>query len=145
MTLSRSKRLIIINVFLIIILYSIVERRARYVDKLSSYKTTVHAQNYFFRQKLVRQLLASHSNFYGAKLNNCNIVDPFTHERSRVLVNISQLLIKLREQIVAYPEENFQGQGIVLTVGMAQVSFEKINLKMIELSGTRLPVQVKHV
>ncbi|CAF4331056.1 unnamed protein product, partial [Rotaria sordida] len=51
-------------------------------------------------------------------------------------------LIKLREQIVPYPEEYFEGRGIVLTVGFAQASSEKVTLKMIELSGTQLPVQI---
>ncbi|CAF1218915.1 unnamed protein product [Rotaria sordida] len=72
----------------------------------------------------------------------CNITDNLPRERPRILVNISELLIKLREQIVPYPEEYFEGRGIVLTVGFAQASSEKVTLKMIELSGTQLPVQL---
>ncbi|CAF1051172.1 unnamed protein product [Rotaria sp. Silwood1] len=96
-----------------------------------------------FRQELLRRHLASHSNFYDYSANVCNITDDVVGEPPRVLVNISALLLKLREQIVPYPEEYFEGRGIVLTVGFAQASSEKISLKMIELSGTQLPVQVQ--
>ncbi|CAF4689989.1 unnamed protein product, partial [Rotaria sp. Silwood2] len=94
-----------------------------------------------FRQELIRRHLASHSRFYDYSAGVCNVTNYLTGPQPHVLVNISELLLKLREQIVPYPEDYFEGRGIVLTVGFAQASSEKVSLKMIELSGTQLPVQ----
>ncbi|CAF4327076.1 unnamed protein product, partial [Rotaria sordida] len=116
-------------------------RRPRYVISTSSNHNNLHSRKFVFRQELIRRHLASHSRFYDYSAGICNITDNLPRERPRILVNISELLIKLREQIVPYPEEYFEGRGIVLTVGFAQASSEKVTLKMIELSGTQLPVQ----
>ncbi|CAF3985101.1 unnamed protein product, partial [Rotaria sordida] len=86
-------------------------------------------RKFVFRQELIRRHLASHSRFYDYSAGICNITDNLPRERPRILVNISELLIKLREQIVPYPEEYFEGRGIVLTVGFAQASSEKVTLK----------------
>jgi hypothetical protein len=82
---------------------------------------------------------------YDNSPRECNITVPLNKERLDALSNISKLLISLRQQIVPYPNEYFHGRGIVLTVGQNQLGLAKVNLKMIELSGTRLPVQVNIV
>ena len=66
-------------------------------------------------------------------------------KQSKLLSAIPKLLVELRKQMVPYPNEYFYGRGIVLTVGIFQLSFAKVNLKMIELSNTRLPIEVTKI
>ncbi|CAF3863785.1 unnamed protein product [Rotaria magnacalcarata] len=80
--------------------------------------------------------------FISALTDACNITNGINREQPRILFNVSEILVKLRGQVVPFPEETFEGRGIVLTVGFAQASNEKVSLKMIELSGTKLPVQI---
>lgn len=54
----------------------------------------------------------------------------------------SEMLHTLRPDVISYPVGYFRGRGIVLSVGPSQISFAKVNLKMIEHTGTQLPVQV---
>ncbi|CAF2443998.1 unnamed protein product [Rotaria sp. Silwood2] len=55
---------------------------------------------------------------------------------------MAQLLHTLRQQVVPYPNDHFSGRGIVLTVGFNQLKFLKVNLKMIELTATKLSIQI---
>jgi hypothetical protein len=104
--------------------------------------STSHSTNLSFRDELINEHLASYSRTYDNSSYECNISKPLSAVQKHEFPIISQLLITLREQIISYPNEYFHGRGIVLTVGLDQWSFAEINLKMILLTGTRLPVQV---
>jgi hypothetical protein len=75
----------------------------------------------------------------------CDISTPLTTQQNRSFSAISKSLNSLRQQIVPYPNEYFHGRGIVLTLGLTQLKYAKANLKMLELSNTRLPVQVNRI
>jgi len=75
-------------------------------------------------------------------LRECNTSEPLDIEQKDAFFAISKFLNSFRQQMVPYPNEYFHGRGIVLTVGPSQLTFARVNLKMIEFSGTRLPVQV---
>ncbi|CAF5101923.1 unnamed protein product, partial [Rotaria sp. Silwood1] len=66
---------------------------------------------------------------------------PLNEEHEQDFPIISKLLVRLRQQIVPYQNEYFHGRGIVLTVGPSQLELARVNLKMIEHSGTQLNVQ----
>ncbi|CAF3350704.1 unnamed protein product [Rotaria sp. Silwood1] len=66
---------------------------------------------------------------------------PLNEEHEQDFPIISKLLVTLRQQIVPYQNEYFHGRGIVLTVGPSQLELARVNLKMIEHSGTQLNVQ----
>jgi hypothetical protein len=55
---------------------------------------------------------------------------------------MSDSLQIFRKRIVPYPNNHFYGRGIVLTAGTNQIKYAKVNLKMMELTGTKLPIQV---
>jgi hypothetical protein len=55
---------------------------------------------------------------------------------------MSGLLQRFRKEIVPYPKNYFYGRGIVLTAGSNQMNYAEVNLKMMELTGTKLSVQV---
>ncbi|CAF1325480.1 unnamed protein product [Rotaria sordida] len=74
--------------------------------------------------------------------SECNKTQCLSEAQRKTFLAISKLLIALREQLVSYPNEYFHGRGIVLTTGSNQLKFTKVNLKMMEFSGTRLNVQV---
>ncbi|CAF4625962.1 unnamed protein product, partial [Rotaria sp. Silwood1] len=67
---------------------------------------------------------------------------PLNEEHEQDFPIISKLLVTLRQQIVPYQNEYFHGRGIVLTVGPSQLELARVNLKMIEHSGTQLNVQI---
>jgi hypothetical protein len=75
-------------------------------------------------------------------VDECNITKPLTNAEKNAFHIISTELATLRLHMIPYPNEYFHGRGIVLTTGKSQLKFAKINLKMLELTGTRLPVQV---
>jgi len=95
-----------------------------------------------FRNELINERLTSYSRVYDNLLRECNTSETLNDERKSGFSAISKLLISLRQQIVPYPNEYFYGRGIVLTVGPSQLQLARVNLKMIEFSGTRLSVQV---
>ena len=98
--------------------------------------------NLSFRETLINEHLASYSRMYDNSINECNITNPLTDDQKRAFHNISKKLTSFRTKMIPYPNEYFHGRGIVLTVGLGQLKFAKVNLKMIEITGTRLPVQV---
>ncbi|CAF3598061.1 unnamed protein product, partial [Rotaria sp. Silwood2] len=73
--------------------------------------------------------------------SKCNTTSSLNTQREHHFPNISKLLITLRQQMILYPNEYFHGRGIVLSVGHYQLPFARVNLKMIEHSGTKLHVQ----
>lgn len=84
-----------------------------------------------FKEKLIEQYLKNHFETYASSVQRCNETRQFLSD-----------MLKLHEQMISYPNEYFYGRGIVLTVRIFQLKFTKINLKMMELSNTRLPVEV---
>ncbi|CAF3720196.1 unnamed protein product [Rotaria sordida] len=105
----------------------------------SSALNLIHAS---FKDELIDEHLASYSLMYNNESRVCNRERPLNRAQERDFSAISKLLITLREQIVPYPNEYFHGRGIVLTVGQHQLKFAKVNLKMIEHSGTQLDIQI---
>jgi hypothetical protein len=75
--------------------------------------------------------------------SECNISSSLTSKQNESFLTISKVLDSLRQQIVPYPNEYFHDRGIVLTVGMKELKLARSNLRMLQLSNTRLPVQVK--
>jgi hypothetical protein len=72
----------------------------------------------------------------------CNTTISLTDDEKNALDIIAIKMATLRTEIIPYPNEYFHGRGIVLTTGKKQFKFARINLKMLEITGTRLPVQV---
>jgi hypothetical protein len=68
-----------------------------------------------------------------------------TDDQKHDFRKMSDLLQAFRKQIVPYPNDYFHGRGIVLTAGRNQMKFAKVNLKMIELTRTKLSVQVQMI
>ena len=101
-----------------------------------------HFTNSSFRNELINERLASYSRMYDTSSYGCNTNEPLSAVQRSAFSTISQSLMTLRQQIISYPNEYFHGQGIVLTIGPDQWDFAKINLEMIQITGTRLPVQV---
>jgi hypothetical protein len=140
--LTRSIRYInIISLFLIIILLIIK------LKTTPSLLPTVHLRpsyliNSSFRNELINERLESYAKMYNTSLVGCDNAQPSNAKQEQDLSAISELLSNLRQQMIPYPNEYFHGRGIVLTVGPQQLKFTKVNLKMIERSGTQLPVQV---
>jgi hypothetical protein len=98
--------------------------------------------NSSFRNELINQRLRSYFLMYENSSQECKISIPLTNKQNQSYSAILKSLDSLRQQIVPYPNEYFYGRGIVLTVGLKQLKYAKANLKMLELSNTRLPVQV---
>ncbi len=106
---------------------------------------TLRWMNASLRDELVNERLASYSQLYDNSSNGCNKTNQLNEEQEEIFSDMSQLLIRLRQQMIPYPDEYFHGRGIVLTVGPNQLDFAEVNLKMIERSGTRLGVQVNKI
>jgi len=104
--------------------------------------TTTRFTDISFQHERINQLLASYSHMYEHSLTQCNTTKSLTNGETNAFAAISIKLLTLRLQVIPYPKEYFHGRGIVLTTGKAQIKFARVNLKMLELTGTRLPVQV---
>jgi len=102
-----------------------------------------HFNDTYFKQHLFSERLSSYNLLYNDLFPLCNNTNLLTDDQKRDFPRMSELLQKFRKQIVPYPNNYFYGRGIVLTAGPNQLKFAKVNLKMIELSGTKLPVQVR--
>jgi hypothetical protein len=101
-----------------------------------------HSNNISFKQQLFYERLASYNLFYNDSFPVCNRTNPLTNTQKRDFQRMSELLQKFEEQIVPYPTNHFYGRGIVLSVGSRQIKFAKVNLKMMEFTRTKLPLQV---
>lgn len=106
---------------------------------------TIYFVNTSFRNQLIEERLATYERMYDNSFRECNTKRSLTKEQEENFPRISELLANLRQQLVPYPNQYFKDRGIVLTVGLHQISFAKVNLKMIEHSSTHLPVQVNRI
>jgi hypothetical protein len=92
---------------------------------------------------LFNERLSSYNLLYNDSLPVCNNTNLLTANQTYDFHKMSELLQIFRKQIVPYPNDHFYGRGIVLTAGPSQMNFAKVNLKMIESTGTKLSVQVR--
>ena len=104
--------------------------------------TASHSPSISFRDKRTNQLLTSYSHVYEDSVYKCNTTRALRTDQRIAFDIISIKLATLRLKITPYPEEYFHGRGIVLTTGLRQLKFARVNLKMLEVSGTQLPIQV---
>ncbi len=95
-----------------------------------------------FKQQLFNERLTSYNLRYTNFLPVCNKTNTLNESEKHAYQTMSQLLQTFRTQIKPYPNDYFNGRGIVLTAGRNQLKFAKVNLKMIELTKTKLSVQV---
>jgi len=102
-----------------------------------------HFTDTYFKRKLFSERLSSYNVLYNDSFPVCNNTNLLDGDQKRDFLRMSELLQTFRKQIVPYPNNYFYGRGIVLTAGPNQIKFAKVNLKMIELSRTKLPVQVR--
>jgi hypothetical protein len=101
-----------------------------------------HSNDKYFKQQLFHERLSSYNLFYNDSFPVCDKTNLLTNFQKNAFHKMSELLQTFRKQIIPYPNDHFYGRGIVLTAGPDQIKYAKVNLKMIELSGTKLPVQV---
>ncbi len=101
-----------------------------------------HSNDISFKQQLLHERLSSYNLLYNDSLPVCDKTNSLTNNQTHDFHKMSQLLETFRKQIVPYPNNYFSGRGIVLTAGFSQFGYAKVNLKMIELTGTKLPVEV---
>ncbi len=102
-----------------------------------------HSNDINFKEKLFNERLSSYNLLYNDSLPVCNKTKLMAVNQTRDFHKMSKLLQIFRKRTVPYPNDHFYGRGIVLTAGPSQMNFAKVNLKMIELSGTKLSVQVR--
>ncbi|CAF5099847.1 unnamed protein product, partial [Rotaria sp. Silwood1] len=95
-----------------------------------------------FGDESISQLSANDSYVKNKSLEQCKTTYSLSADQKLAFRKISYQLITLRTQIIPYPREYFHGRGIVLTTGLVQLKFAKVNLRMLELTGTSLPVQI---
>ena len=95
-----------------------------------------------FQKELISQCLFNHRRLYENSSSICETARAKDDEQNRNFNDVLKSLNSLRQQIVPYPNDYFHGRGVVLTVGQSQLPFARVNLKMLEFSGTQLPVQV---
>ena len=103
-----------------------------------------HVNPAYFQEELFRERLVSYNLQYPDSFSICNkIGKPLNDRKNRSMHKIFGLLRRFRKKIIPYPIDYFNGRGIVLTSGPSQLKYARVNLKMLELSRTRLPVQVR--
>jgi hypothetical protein len=133
--------------YIIISLISFVIIKVNYLSLLSSvFETEIvlpNSNHTSFIQQLFKERLVSYKLRYDHSLPVCNKTNTLNDNQKHDFRKMSDLLQAFRKQIVSYPTEYFNGHGIVLTAGYNQIKFARVNLKMIELTKTKLPVQVR--
>ena len=114
--------------------------------QLSSLTTRLPLKSYLtdrkFRQELIKERLKSHSRVYNRKKIGCVTDRTLSADEESNFDQISRSLVRFAGERVSYSRKHFHGRGIVLTVGRAQLRYLRVNLKMMELTRTRLRVQV---
>ena len=110
---------------------------------LSVNVTTSHSANIYLKHQSLNENLSNRHPQYETSPSTCKTEKLLTEEQQHAFYKMSDLLKKLRQQLVPYPRDYFYGRGIVLSVGLNQFNFAKVNLKMIELTETKLSVQVR--
>lgn len=97
-----------------------------------------------FKQQLFDKRLVSYNLQYPDFFPVCNETGkPLNDRKNHSMQKILELLQTYPKQIIPYPTDYFHGRGIVLTTGTKELKYARVNLKMLELSGTKLPVQVR--
>jgi len=131
-----------INVVIIVILFINESSKTNSFLPLIINSVASHSINLSFRDKRINELLTSYSHVYEDTIYECNTTIPLTDNEKNAFDIIAIKMPTLHTQMIPYPNEYFRGRGIVLTTGRKQLKFARVNLKMIEITGTRLPVQV---
>jgi hypothetical protein len=124
--------------FTIIILFIIILIKNNFENKIFS------GEYENISNKLIMERLKSHARFFDDSSSPCTLTRQLNRAQMQHMDKIVQVLTEFRQQIKpTYAEIQFHGRGIVLSVGIRQISLTKVNLKMIERTKTRLPVQVE--
>lgn len=135
--------------YIIISLISFIIIKFNYLSLLSSFfeaQIVIPNPNHtYFKQQLFKERLASYNRRYDDSLPVCNKTNTLTDDQKHDFRKMSDLLQAFRKQIISYPTDYFHGRGIVLTAGLNQMKFARVNLKMIELTRTKLSVQVQMI
>jgi hypothetical protein len=90
----------------------------------------------------IQHLLFTHDRVYNNPSAYCGRGGKLNPKDNQTLNGVARLLPQLRTQLVQYPHEYFKDRGIVLTVGPNQMPHTRFNLRIIEWSRTKLPVEV---
>ena len=128
--------------FLFIVLIILLHSKTHWWGSSDVDSTTLRISDPSFRNELIHRHLASYSRTYGKANAQCETNKTLSADQRETFSRMSQVLVTLRQQMIPYPAGHFRGRGIVLTVGTNQLPFAKVNLKMIEHTATRLPVEV---
>jgi hypothetical protein len=111
--------------------------------KNNSFSLSVdNPSNLSFKNQLINQRLKTYSLMYENLLRECDTSSSLTSKQNESFLGISKALDLLRQEIVPYPNEYFHDRGIVLTVAVKDLKLARANLRMLQVSNTRLPVQV---
>ena len=141
--LKTMRTIVYVSIIGLVVLFLII--KSKYAPQLKE-TTQSPSESYLtdrsFREELINERLKSHSNVYDKTEIGCLTNRSLSADEQINFDEISQSLIELRGEMVPYPQNHFHGQGIVLTVGLVQMTYLRVNLKMMELTRTRLPVQV---
>lgn len=145
--LKYLKRICLINIISLIIIVVLFNYRhwqnKFFFESLIDSTRSYHIDS-AFQNKRIDELLQSYHNFYDNSQRGCTGNLSLTDEQKDAFGKISTKLITLRTELIEYPKEYFHGRGIVLTAARKQLRYAKANLRMLETTGTRLPVQVIH-
>ena len=104
--------------------------------------STLHTLSPLFERNRIDELLKSYFNRYENSDNDNRLAYPLSDEEEQLFTSMTMKLANLRTKLIPYPSEAFHARGIVLSVGRQQIRYAKINLRMLEVTGSRLPVQV---
>ena len=140
-TIAKSKHLKKYLIMTCIMLTIVLWRRPSTETLPLSYNK--YSPKHIKLEDLVIERMATHRRFYDGSPTGCNTNPALTSELQQNFESITQFLIESRQTIIPYAKDYFVGKGIVLTVGRSQIFLAKINVKLMELTGTRLPVQVR--
>ena len=139
----RSFHIILYFTSLIIIVnyYLLSNSSVPKTPKILSPTDLIHLKRQLFDERLVSYNL-QYPDFFPV----CNKTGkPLNDRKNRSMQKIFELLQTYPKQIIPYPTDYFHGRGIVLTTGAKELKYARVNLKMLELSGTKLPVQVRSI
>ena len=134
----RFRWFLSILLFNVLLFFDIYHRI--YLPSRESVIISNHGNNAF--AEAIQRLLKSHAKFYNSDSSVCQLNEKLKVEEELLLANATQILPLLKSQLSTYPDEYFEGRGIVLTVGQNQLLHTKFNLRIIEWLKTKLPVEV---
>jgi hypothetical protein len=140
----RVTQVTLVSMFVCISLMLILSKTALHERTVRVFLPVYYTTNQSFWNELIVERMASHSSMYDDRKRECRRKRPTSDGENARYAEASRLLDTFSRTHIEYPQHYFSGRGIVLTVGMAQIPLAKVNLKMIEHSATRLPVQVEH-